>query len=249
MGMCACLAHGLLLEEQSQDANMKTFRQSIIRLFPLLIARNAATDEFDIDTTRKNLDIFWKVENFMESAIADIKKAKHADKEAKNKAKARALDYEYVVSVDSWTDETLDEQEMQKAATAAKEKEDNTKKGRTMNKVDNLLQDQLIHGLEQLHGVTFVIASPANDFEHLLASVAEETGNKKKMDELLKTKDACTMMQMDVGITTGITVGADIVGFCTPDSNPYQTQRSRQWHYSGHFDDGKKECTTWGNRE
>lgn len=246
--MCSCLAHGLLLETPSQEASMETFKKSILRLFPLLIARDP-TGTFDIETTKKNLHIFWKIDTFMESAVADLQKQKRTKKEEEKKQRAKDLDYEYVVSVDSWTDEPLDEQEMQQAQAAADANKKKKELAQTMKKVDNHLQnkDQLIHGLEQLYGVTFVIASPAKDFQALLTTVVEETGAKKKMKELLKQKAACELMQIDIEVSTGITVGASIVGFCTPDSNPYQTQNSRKWKYNGKYDAGGKVCTTWAD--
>ena len=87
--MCSCLAHGLLLETPSQKGNMVTFKQSINRLFPLLIVRDS-TGLFDYETTKRNLDIFWKIDTFMESAVADLQKQKRTKKEEEKKQKAYA---------------------------------------------------------------------------------------------------------------------------------------------------------------
>lgn len=108
---------------------------------------------------------------------------------------------------------------MQQARAAKDTKEKQSKLAQSMKKVDNRLQnkDELIHGLEQLYTVTFAIASTSKDCEELLKAVTKPTGEKEKMRELLnKQQAACEALRMDVGISTGITVGASIVGFCTP---------------------------------
>lgn len=80
--------------------------------------------------------------------------------------------------------------------------------------------------LETLDAVSMLLSMNNNDMVDRIKAYQEDLETTKSaMDE----ESECKLAKIAGSVTLGLTLGASTVGFCTPDTNPFQFQRSRDF--------------------
>lgn len=104
--------------------------------------------------------------------------------------------------------------------------------------------EQGIRTLDKIYSVSMFLALSSEDFEARIMEHLAESKAKAALEELENKKANCAKVKWTGSFAMGLTVGGSTVGFCTPDTNPFQALWSTAFERTGAWKGGKCK-TSW----